>query len=200
MGCKLLDFGIAVSMKSVERYGEHWEPPPAEEAISGAFASPTDFATDGIGLRGRGYGTAAFMAPEQSSSRLGKIGTYTDVFGVGATLHWCLTGSVLLGGDMKDYIKRLCDVAVSAIPALVTESTVNAEAKILVVELLSKATRKRPKERFQTAEEMRVAVLAATQANQTSTTSKVNEPTATAASAAAAAASAAASAEKEVLV
>lgn len=186
VGCKLLDFGIAVSMQSVERYGEHWVPPPPEETISGAFASPTDFATDGIGLRGRGYGTPAFMAPEQSSSRLGKIGTYTDVFGVGATLHWCLTGSVLLGGDMGDYSRRLCDVKVEAAPALVTESSVSAEAKTLVVELLSKATRKRPKERFQTAEEMRVAVLAAVRANQTSATIKADEATATAASTAAA--------------
>ena len=181
VGCKLLDFGIAVSMESVERYGQHWEP-PTDDTISGAFASPTDFATDPVG-QGRGYGTVMFMAPEQSRSSVGKIGTYTDVFGVGSTLHWCLTGSVLLGGSMEDYDKRLCDVKVEAAPALITEKTVTPAVKTLVVELLAKAVRKRPKERFQTAEEMRVAVLAATRAHETSATSKGDEPAATAASA-----------------
>ena len=47
-------------------------------------------------MSGRGYGTLAFMAPEQSKVVVGKIGTYTDVFAVGATLHWCLTGQPLL--------------------------------------------------------------------------------------------------------
>ena len=166
VGFKLLDFGIAVSIETEERYGDHWQPPPKGQSIPGDVAAPTAFATDSLGLTGRGYGTLAFMAPEQSQSRLGKIGTHTDVFSVGATLYWCLVGSVLLGGSFDDYAKRLCDVTTEAAPARVTESAAPQAAKTLVVEMLAKAVRKVPKERFQTAEEMSIAVSAAMKANE----------------------------------
>ena len=93
---------------------------------------------------------------------------------------------------MDDYAKRLCDVATQAAPACVTESAAPQAAKTLVVEMLAKAVRKIPKERFQTAEEMSVAVCAAMKANEAAPKADVSsESLATAASSAAAASAAA---------
>jgi len=41
---------------------------------------------------GFALGTPAFMAPEQARGRRGQLDARTDVWAVGATLYWCLTG------------------------------------------------------------------------------------------------------------
>jgi serine/threonine-protein kinase len=80
----LVDWGLA---KSVSR-GE-LPIDPAERTLapeSGSDVQPTEF--------GARLGTPAFMSPEQAAGRLDQLGPASDVYSLGATLYFVLTGKV----------------------------------------------------------------------------------------------------------
>lgn len=70
---KVVDFGIA---KLLERAGNHAEGPAATLTMAGAAA-----------------GTPAFMSPEQLLGRSDQVDLTSDVYGLGATLYFLLTGA-----------------------------------------------------------------------------------------------------------
>ncbi len=57
--------------------------------------------------RGAAMGTPPFMSPEQAGAHGETIGTFTDVFGLGATLYCLLTGSPpYVGGHVRQVVDR----------------------------------------------------------------------------------------------
>jgi serine/threonine protein kinase len=53
-------------------------------------------------------GSPQFMAPEQVASDQAAIGPRTDVYGLGATLYWLLTGEpVVTGRNLPDLLQRI---------------------------------------------------------------------------------------------
>ncbi|WP_406695264.1 protein kinase [Singulisphaera sp. Ch08] len=64
----------------------------AETAITGEMAALiTDSASDQT-LPGSAVGTPAFMSPEQAAGRLEELGPSSDIYNLGATLYYLLTG------------------------------------------------------------------------------------------------------------
>jgi len=45
-------------------------------------------------LAGSALGTPAYMSPEQAEGDLERLGPRSDVYGLGATLYWLLTGKL----------------------------------------------------------------------------------------------------------
>jgi serine/threonine protein kinase len=55
---------------------------------------------------GRAMGTPAFMSPEQASGRIDEIGPQSDVYCLGATLYYILTGQMPFAGDTIGIVLR----------------------------------------------------------------------------------------------
>jgi tetratricopeptide (TPR) repeat protein/predicted Ser/Thr protein kinase len=51
-------------------------------------------AASSLSLAGAVVGTPAFMPPEQALGRTHEVDARSDVYALGATLHWCLTGAL----------------------------------------------------------------------------------------------------------
>ena len=51
-----------------------------------------------LSVEGAALGTPGFWAPELAAGQLTRLGPTTDVYGLGATLYWALTGRAPLGG------------------------------------------------------------------------------------------------------
>jgi len=71
---------------------------PADSGGRGAHIYVMDFGLakertpDAAALTTSIVGTPGYMAPEQAQGQSGLIGPQTDVYGLGATLYWCLSG------------------------------------------------------------------------------------------------------------
>ena len=96
----VVDWGLAKPIGSTEEstmpdYGE-------SQIISdvGSGSAPTQV--------GSAVGTPQFMSPEQATGRLERMGSHTDVFGLGATLYYVLTGKPPQPGDsLADILDRV---------------------------------------------------------------------------------------------
>lgn len=78
----LLDWGLAKTVDEV--IGDHEETGPAVEVVGEAAVDRTQY--------GQIVGTVNYMAPEQASGNLRKIGPATDIYGLGGILYAILTG------------------------------------------------------------------------------------------------------------
>jgi serine/threonine protein kinase len=98
---------------------------------------------------GAALGTADYMAPEQALGQTDRIGSPTDIYGVGATMFRLLTGRTVHDGesDMQVRVK----VATRAAPSL---STLWEDAPTELVALVDRALESRPEDRFSTASAM----------------------------------------------
>jgi serine/threonine protein kinase len=78
----VVDWGLAKALEG--------SPPlrggPSEDRRGAAGYSP------GLTQAGSAIGTPAYMSPEQAAGRLDQLGTACDVYGLGATLYFLLTG------------------------------------------------------------------------------------------------------------
>ncbi len=85
----VLDWGIA---KALAARSQSAQPPSTpvlpSPSVDGAATAPGRLET----LPGQSRGTPAFMAPEQARGEVGRIGTASDVFGLGGILCVTLTG------------------------------------------------------------------------------------------------------------
>lgn len=102
---------------------------------------------------GTTLGTPAFMAPEQARSQNGALDARVDIWAVGATLFTILSGKHVHEGETaRDVLIR------SATEPPRTLASVMPDAPRELVELVDRALRVDPEERFESATSMRDAV------------------------------------------
>jgi serine/threonine protein kinase len=99
-------------------------------------------------------GTGPFMAPEQISHVWGNIDTRTDVYGVGAVLFTLLTGRP--PWIRPSLAEILADVT-STIPVIAPDR-IRAEIPQSVNELCRKCLSKPPEGRYQSVQDLRLAL------------------------------------------
>jgi serine/threonine-protein kinase len=103
--------------------------------------------------RGEGLGTLAFMAPEQILDARG-VDQRADVFGVGATLYNLVTGEFVY--DLVGDVER--DAARVAAGAVVEVQRRRRNLPQGLVEVINRATRADPGQRYPSAQAMREAL------------------------------------------
>ena len=107
---------------------------------------------------GVSLGTPAFMAPEQARGRHSNVDARTDIWAVGATMFFCLSGRHV-HGDAGTANEALIFSATQPAPALRTLCPDVPEALARVVD---RALALEPSKRWQSADAMRAAIASAT--------------------------------------
>ena len=106
-------------------------------------------------LAGTALGTPAYMAPEQALGSTDRIDGRTDLFAVGAMLHATISGKRLQEG--RSHQEAFVLAATRPAPSI---ATVAPNLHSEVVALIDRALQWDPRNRFQTAVEMREAIAA----------------------------------------
>lgn len=107
---------------------------------------------------GLAMGTPSYMAPEQALGKNDSVDHRADIYAVGATLYTIISGKKLHRGasDQESYVLAATQPAPSV-------ARVAPDLPLKVVTLIDKALQWDPRNRFQSATEMRDAVLAVMQ-------------------------------------
>ncbi len=93
----VVDWGLAKPLGKSEASGDGGERTLMPSSSSGSAET----------LPGTALGTPAYMSPEQASGDLGRLGTRSDVFSLGATLYCLLTGKPPFDGDVGEVLKKV---------------------------------------------------------------------------------------------
>ncbi len=102
---------------------------------SGSSIAPTQM--------GSAIGTPAYMPPEQAAGKLGELGPASDVYSLGATLYYLLTGQPLFKGDDLGAVLRNVQAGNFAPPRSVKHDIPKSLESICLRALATE-----PKERF----------------------------------------------------
>ena len=95
----VVDWGLAKAGSDTRVAQASDTPRPKLQPKSGSSIDPT--------MEGGYVGTPAYMSPEQASGKVSRIGIATDVFGLGATLYYLLTGAPPYEGVNERAIRAL---------------------------------------------------------------------------------------------
>ena len=103
-----------------------------------------------ITIAGSVLGTIGFMSPEQASGGAEEIGPASDVFGLGATLFFVLTGkvSVRCGEDLQEAIDKVANGVFRPV------NEVSKQVPRPLVAICHRAMARRPKDRYASAGEL----------------------------------------------
>ena len=93
----VVDWGLARAK------GKGESVPPGEECpLAPSYASGSAET-----LPGEAMGTPAFMSPEQAQGDLDHLGPRSDVYSLGATLYYLLTGQPPFEGDFREVFRAV---------------------------------------------------------------------------------------------
>jgi eukaryotic-like serine/threonine-protein kinase len=95
-------------------------------------------------------GTPRYMAPEQTGRKEGSIDARTDVYGLGATLYYLITGQPPFTGSPDESIKQIQNDPPTSARAV--RDTIPRELEAIVLKCLEKD----PARRYQTAEALAI--------------------------------------------
>jgi serine/threonine-protein kinase len=96
-------------------------------------------------LPGSAMGTPAYMSPEQAEGDLAHLGPCSDVYSLGATLYYLLTGKAPLEGDVADVLRAVQKGEFS--PPRSVDSTIDRALEAVCL----KAMAMKPDDRYPTA-------------------------------------------------
>ncbi|WP_437514655.1 serine/threonine-protein kinase [Sorangium sp. So ce1099] len=142
-GLKLLDFGLAKCLS--EDRGE-------ADGVADATGAGEGPARAAIAI----VGTPEYMAPEQAAS--GRIDGRADLYALGCVLYEMLTGRLPF---VEPSLVALLDAKIKGSPERLRERAPARQIPSFVDELVMRALARHPSVRFQSAAEMREAVLKA---------------------------------------
>jgi serine/threonine protein kinase len=135
----VVDWGLA---KAVGRDEVAARASPGELTLRPSSGSDAAMTASGAAL-----GTPAFMSPEQAAGRLDDLGPPSDVYGLGATLYYLLTGRApFKGGDLQNLLSAVQQGAFPP-PRQVTRSVPVALEAICL-----KAMARHPADRYASAQ------------------------------------------------
>ena len=86
----VVDWGLAKAISRVE---------PATESVERLLTPSLAGMASAVTIPGSTLGTPAYMSPEQADGRLDRLGPWSDVYSLGATLYCLLTGRPPFEGD-----------------------------------------------------------------------------------------------------
>jgi serine/threonine-protein kinase len=113
----------------------------------GDFGLAKDLSRHSPTVEGSLMGTPLYMAPEQASGDLGRIGPRSDVYGLGATLYQALTGRppFACGDDLQALVQKLLHER--PIPPRQIDATVPEKLETIIL----RAMEKDPADRYASA-------------------------------------------------
>lgn len=119
---------------------------------------------------GLAMGTPSYMAPEQALGKNDSVDHRADIYAVGATLYTIISGQKLHRGtsEQESYVLAATQPAPSV-------ARVAPDLPLKVVTLIDKALQWDPRNRFQSAAEMRDAVLAVMQGGSSASSESVSD-------------------------
>lgn len=126
----------------LERSEDGWRPFVVD------FGIARDLAADELTASGVVLGTPAFSAPEQVRGDNRRIDARTDVYSLGATMYWILTGKPPFDGGYPEIVSGVADR--EPVPPHRLERTVPVDVETIVLKCLEKD----PSRRYTTAREV----------------------------------------------
>jgi serine/threonine protein kinase len=102
----VVDWGLAKSMAETLEGSD--VPTDLIDHEEGFLRPMSDESSPSATMKGSIVGTPAFMSPEQARGDLDCLGPMSDVYSLGATLYYLLTGKVAFEGrDVEDILRRV---------------------------------------------------------------------------------------------
>jgi len=125
-----------------------WHPYVVDFGIAREIDTPGDLTASGMVL-----GTPAFCSPEQVRGDTSKLDRRTDVYGLGATLYWFLTGQSPYAGAYPEIISGVAER--DPVPPHRIDRSIPVDVETIVLKCLEKEQDRRYATTRETSEDLR---------------------------------------------
>jgi tRNA A-37 threonylcarbamoyl transferase component Bud32 len=125
-----------------------WHPYVVDFGIAREVDTPHDLTVSGMVL-----GTPAFCSPEQVRGETSKLDRRTDVYGIGATLYWFLTGQSPYSGAYPEVVTGVAER--DPVPPHRLDPTIPVDLETIVLKCLEKEQERRYSTAREVSEDLR---------------------------------------------
>jgi len=125
-----------------------WHPYVVDFGIAREVDTPNELTVSGMIL-----GTPAFCSPEQVRGETSKLDRRTDVYGIGATLYWFLTGQSPYSGAYPEVVTGVAER--DPVPPHRIEPTIPVDLETIVLKCLEKEQERRYSTAREVSEDLR---------------------------------------------